>query len=103
MFGSIGRSDSATDNAPLDMYDTTVMFKPRGEWRPGMTYETLISEMDARLQFPGLTNRSLSAIEPVSAPPKRKLENGAQRPAPETLPRKGRNTEKLPARDDHGD
>jgi Cu(I)/Ag(I) efflux system membrane protein CusA/SilA len=56
VFGSIGRSDSATDNAPLDMYDTTVMLKPRGEWRPGMTYEKLISEMDAKLQFPGLTN-----------------------------------------------
>ncbi len=56
VFGSIGRSDSATDNAPLDMYDTTVTFKPRSQWRPGMTYEKLISEMDAKLQFPGLTN-----------------------------------------------
>ncbi|MGQ0445425.1 MAG: efflux RND transporter permease subunit [Beijerinckiaceae bacterium] len=56
VFGTIGRSDSATDNAPLDMYDTTVMLKPRNEWRPGMTYEKLISEMDAKLQFPGLTN-----------------------------------------------
>jgi len=56
VFGSVGRADSATDNAPLDMYDTTVMFKPRGEWRPGMTHEKLISEMDAKLQFPGLTN-----------------------------------------------
>src|SRR5256886_1847783 len=36
-FGSIGRSDSATDNAPLDMYDTTLMLKPRSQWRPGMT------------------------------------------------------------------
>src|SRR5258708_2492024 len=56
VFGSIGRSDSATDNAPLDMYDTTVMLKPREQWRSGMTYEKLISEMDAKLQFPGLTN-----------------------------------------------
>jgi Cu(I)/Ag(I) efflux system membrane protein CusA/SilA len=56
VFGSIGRSDSATDNAPLDMYDTTVMLKPRSEWRPGMTYEKLIQEMDAKLQFPGLSN-----------------------------------------------
>jgi Cu(I)/Ag(I) efflux system membrane protein CusA/SilA len=56
VFGSIGRSDSATDNAPLDMYDTTVMLKPRSQWCPGMTYEKLISEMDAKLQFPGLTN-----------------------------------------------
>src|SRR5713226_2356577 len=56
VFGSIGRSDSATDNAPLDMYDTTVMLKPRSQWRPGMTYEKLIQEMDAKLQFPGLSN-----------------------------------------------
>src|SRR5260370_3239422 len=56
VFGAIGRSDSATDNAPLDMYDTTVMLKPREKWRPGMTYEKLIREMDEKLQFPGLTN-----------------------------------------------
>jgi Cu(I)/Ag(I) efflux system membrane protein CusA/SilA len=63
VFGSIGRSDSATDNAPLDMYDTTVTLKPRGQWRPGMTYEKLISEMDAKLQFPGLTNTWTMPIE----------------------------------------
>jgi copper/silver efflux system protein len=63
VFGSIGRSDSATDNAPLDMYDTTVMLKPRSQWRPGMTYEKLISEMDAKLQFPGLTNTWTMPIE----------------------------------------
>ena len=56
VFGAVGRSDSATDNAPLDMYDTTVMLKPREKWRPGMTYEKLIREMDEKLQFPGLTN-----------------------------------------------
>src|SRR5437588_2655270 len=63
VFGSIGRSDSATDNAPLDMYDTTVMLKPRTQWRPGMTYEKLIQEMDAKLQFPGLTNTWTMPIE----------------------------------------
>ena len=63
VFGSIGRSDSATDNAPLDMYDTTVTLKPRSEWRQGMTYEKLISEMDAKLQFPGLTNTWTMPIE----------------------------------------
>ncbi len=63
VFGSIGRSDSATDNAPLDMYDTTVMLKPRDQWRPGMTYEKLISEMDAKLQFPGLTNTWTMPVE----------------------------------------
>jgi copper/silver efflux system protein len=63
VFGSIGRSDSATDNAPLDMYDTTVMLKPRDQWRPGMTYEKLIAEMDGKLQFPGLTNTWTMPIE----------------------------------------
>ena len=56
VFGTVGRSDSATDNAPLDMYDTTIMLKPRSQWRPGMTYEKLIQEMDEKLQFPGITN-----------------------------------------------
>ena len=56
VFGAVGRSDSPTDNAPLDMYDTTIMLKPREQWRPGMTYEKLIREMDEKLQFPGLTN-----------------------------------------------
>jgi copper/silver efflux system protein len=56
VFGAVGRSDSATDNAPLDMYDTTVMLKPREKWRSGMTYEKLTREMDEKLQFPGLTN-----------------------------------------------
>src|SRR5246127_1087072 len=56
VFGTVGRSDSATDNAPLDMYDTTIMLKPQEQWRAGMTYEKLIREMDDKLQFPGLTN-----------------------------------------------
>ena len=56
VFGAVGRSDSSTDNAPLDMYDTTIMLKPREQWRPGMTYEKLIQEMDQKLQFPGLSN-----------------------------------------------
>ena len=63
VFGSIGRSDSATDNAPLDMYDTTVMLKPRTQWRPGMTYEKLIQEMDSKLQFPGLSNTWTMPVE----------------------------------------
>ena len=53
VFGSVGRSDSATDNAPLDMYDTTIMLKPRDQWRKGVTYDSLIAEMDDRLHFPG--------------------------------------------------
>ncbi len=63
VFGIVGRSNSATDNAPLDMYDTTVMLKPREQWRAGMTYEKLISEMDSRLQFPGLANTWTMPVE----------------------------------------
>ena len=63
VFGSIGRSDSATDNAPLDMYDTTVMLKPREQWPRGMTPEKLISEMDEKLHFPGLSNTWTMPIE----------------------------------------
>src|SRR6202030_775278 len=63
VFGTIGRSDSATDNAPLDMYDTTIMLKPREQWPPGMTYEKLIQEMDAKLQFPGLSNTWTMPVE----------------------------------------
>jgi Cu(I)/Ag(I) efflux system membrane protein CusA/SilA len=63
VFGTVGRSDSATDNAPLDMYDTTLMLKPREQWRPGMTYTKLIQEMDEKVQFPGLANTWTSPVE----------------------------------------
>ena len=63
VYGTVGRSDSATDNAPLDMYDTTIMLKPRGAWPAGMTYDTLIQQMDAKLQFPGLTNTWTMPVE----------------------------------------
>ena len=63
VFGSIGRSDSATDNAPLDMYDTTIMLKPRNQWRAGMTQAKLMSEMDEKLHFPGLSNTWTMPIE----------------------------------------
>src|SRR5580693_6041380 len=63
VFGTVGRSESATDNAPLDMYDTTIMLKPREKWRAGMTYEKLIQEMDGKLQFPGLSNTWTMPVE----------------------------------------
>jgi Cu(I)/Ag(I) efflux system membrane protein CusA/SilA len=63
VFGNVGRSDSATDNAPLDMYDTTIMLKPREKWPAGMTYEKLIHDMDEKLQFPGLTNTWTMPVE----------------------------------------
>jgi copper/silver efflux system protein len=56
VFGTVGRGTSATDNSPMGMVNTTVTLKPREEWRPGMTFEALQSEMDAALQFPGLPN-----------------------------------------------
>ena len=56
VFGKVGRADSATDPAPLSMIETTIALKPRSEWRPGMTPEKLIEELDAALRIPGLTN-----------------------------------------------
>ena len=56
VFGKIGRAETATDPAGLDMIETTIMLKPEKEWRPGMTPEKLIEEMDKALQIPGLSN-----------------------------------------------
>ena len=56
VFGKIGRAETATDPAGLDMIETTIMLKPEKEWRPGMTPEKLIKEMDKALQIPGLSN-----------------------------------------------
>ena len=56
VFGKVGRAETATDPAPLSMIETTIMLKPREAWRPGMTPERLIEEMDAAIDVPGLTN-----------------------------------------------
>jgi len=56
VFGKAGRADTATDPAPLEMFETTIRFKPRDRWRPGMTEEKLIAELDARVKVPGLAN-----------------------------------------------
>ena len=56
VFGKIGRAESATDPAPLSMIETTITLKPEDEWRPGMTIEKLVQELDDAIQFPGLTN-----------------------------------------------
>jgi Cu(I)/Ag(I) efflux system membrane protein CusA/SilA len=56
VFGKAGRAETATDPAPLEMFETTVTFKPRSEWRPGMTPERLREELDRAVQVPGLTN-----------------------------------------------
>ncbi|MEQ7154193.1 efflux RND transporter permease subunit [Brevundimonas aurifodinae] len=56
VFGKAGRAETATDPAPLEMFETTIQFKPRDEWRPGMTPEKLIEELDRAVQVPGLSN-----------------------------------------------
>ncbi|WP_312916091.1 efflux RND transporter permease subunit [Stutzerimonas kunmingensis] len=56
VFGKAGRAESATDPAPLEMFETTIRFKPREQWRAGMTPEKLIDELDRAVQVPGLTN-----------------------------------------------
>ncbi len=56
VFGKIGRANTATDPAPLSMIETTIILKPQSEWRPGMTQQKLVSEMNQALQFPGMTN-----------------------------------------------
>ena len=56
VFGTLGRGTTPTDNTPMGMVNTTVMLKPRSEWRPGMTFEKLQAEMDESLQFPGFPN-----------------------------------------------
>ena len=56
VFGKAGRADTATDPAPLSMLESIITFKPQSEWREGMTYEKLKSEMDKALDIPGLTN-----------------------------------------------
>ncbi len=56
VFGKAGRADSATDPAPLEMFETTLQFKPREQWRPGMTPERLVEELDRAVKVPGLSN-----------------------------------------------
>jgi len=56
VFGKVGRAETATDPAPLSMIETTIRLKDPSEWRPGMTKEKLVEEMDRAIQFPGLTN-----------------------------------------------
>jgi copper/silver efflux system protein len=56
VFGKAGRANTATDPAPTEMFETVINLKPQSEWRPGMTMDKLIAELDAALQFPGLAN-----------------------------------------------
>jgi Cu(I)/Ag(I) efflux system membrane protein CusA/SilA len=56
VFGTVGRGTTPTDNTPMGMVNTTVVLKPRDQWRSGMTFDQLQGEMDASLQFPGFPN-----------------------------------------------
>ena len=56
VFGKAGRAQTATDPAPTEMFETIINLKPKSEWRPGVTSDSLKAEMDAALQFPGVSN-----------------------------------------------
>lgn len=56
VFGKAGRADTATDPAPLEMFETTICFRPKSEWRVGMSQEKLIEELDRTVKVPGLAN-----------------------------------------------
>jgi copper/silver efflux system protein len=56
VFGKAGRAETATDPAPMEMFETTIQLKPREQWRPGMTPEKLVEALDAAVKVPGLAN-----------------------------------------------
>jgi len=56
VYGKAGRAETATDPAPLEMFETTIQFKPREQWRAGMTQDKLVEELDRVVQVPGLSN-----------------------------------------------
>lgn len=56
VFGKAGRAETATDPAPLEMFETTIQLKPKDQWRPGMTTDKLVAELNSRLKIPGLAN-----------------------------------------------
>ena len=56
VYGKAGRAETATDPAPLEMFETTIQFKPREQWRPGMTQDKLVEELDRIVKVPGLAN-----------------------------------------------
>ncbi len=62
VFGKVGRAETATDPAPMEMIETTIQLKPRDEWRPGLTIEDIKAELDRTVSFPGLTNAWLMPI-----------------------------------------
>ncbi len=63
VFGKMGRADTATDPAPLSMDETIIQFKPRSQWRPGITKADVVKELEQRVQYPGLTNAWVMPIK----------------------------------------
>ena len=63
VFGKVGRAETATDPAPLTMIETVIQFKPKAQWRDGVTSESLQQELNALIQFPGLTNAFVMPIK----------------------------------------
>jgi Cu(I)/Ag(I) efflux system membrane protein CusA/SilA len=63
VFGKVGRADTATDPAPLTMIETLIQLKPRDQWRPGITLDALIDELDATVDLPGVTNAWVMPIK----------------------------------------
>ncbi|MEJ2214053.1 MAG: efflux RND transporter permease subunit, partial [Gammaproteobacteria bacterium] len=63
VFGKIGRAETATDPAPLTMIETIIQLKPKDQWRPGMTTQKLIAELDATVKYPGVTNAWVMPIK----------------------------------------
>ena len=63
VFGKIGRAETATDPAPLTMIETFIQFKPKSEWREGVTTESIKDELNALVKFPGLTNAWVMPIK----------------------------------------
>lgn len=85
VFGKAGRADTATDPAPLTMFETTIRFKPREEWREGMTTDKLVEELDRVVRVPGLANvcppRAGTGIEGTRLDVERPSRTARTRPA----------------------
>ena len=64
VFGKLGRADTATDSAPVSMIETTILLKDQGEWRPGLTKDDLVAELDQAMQIVGYSN---SWVQPIAA------------------------------------
>src|SRR6185436_13163332 len=64
VFAKLGRADTSTDPAPVSMIETTILLKPKAEWRPGMTKDMLVAEMDKTMQIVGYVN---TWVQPIRA------------------------------------